>query len=276
VAPNILIKLAKDKNAQFTNINIDRLVHVWPYLTVDSSFREDMMITHRGVDFLKQLVRHPNLRGLRIINDLPAKDFEDDKNFWACNKIGPKLLCSLLLRKSKNPIKVDFIFKNWVPPKKPKFQSKDKFFDVIKKIQGEPKTCTSVIFGEIDLSRNVSTNLFISFNEGKVISNRFYQLNFLKIMSGIVVMHSAHTISLVGLDLYDNEVAEIIDEIKRCDQSSLEHLDLSRNFIGERTVNSLSELLQLKNLSLKTLKLNNTNIHMYFETLYGALKKIIV
>ena len=95
---------------------------------------------------------HPDLREIRIINNLPEKNYKVNENFLACNNNGFELIYSLLSRKSVNPLKVDFMFKNWIPPENLKFQLKGKSLDLIKKIQKRASQCDSVIFGEIDLS----------------------------------------------------------------------------------------------------------------------------
>ncbi len=97
--PNLLATLAKDSNAQFTQADIDELVHNWPYLTFDSSLKENTIFTNRGLKALKKIVCHPGLKEIRIINNLPENNSQDIKNFQACIINGLELLCSLLSRK---------------------------------------------------------------------------------------------------------------------------------------------------------------------------------
>ena len=59
---------------------------------------------------------HPDLKEIRIINNLPEDVFEWEVAYQACNKNGLELIESLLSRGSSSPIKVDFEFKNWMPP----------------------------------------------------------------------------------------------------------------------------------------------------------------
>ena len=70
-------------------------------------------------------------------------------------------------------------------------------------------------------------------------------------MCNIALTHSAHTISIAGLQLSDNELGLILDEIQLCDKSSLEYLQLAENDIYESAVESLSALLQSKNTCLR-------------------------
>jgi Ran GTPase-activating protein (RanGAP) involved in mRNA processing and transport len=57
--------------------------------------------------------------------------------------------------------------------------------------------------------------------------------------------------------LHDNEVAVILDEIKKLDKSSLKHLNLGGNLINTATAKSLSELIQSKNTFLEAINLGN-------------------
>ncbi len=274
VIPNLLATLANDKKAKFTDADIDELVLNWPYLTFDSSLKENTIFTNRGLEELKKIVSHSDLKGIRIINNLPAKISESNENFLACNFNGLELLYSLLSRKSSNSLKVDFIFKNWMPPEQSIFQVNEKSLDLIKKIQSRYDNCSSVTFGEIDLSREFHMSLIrFSRDIGSISSpNREYQFQFVKMMCNIGLMHSMHTISLKDLYLLGDELILILDEILQCGKSSLQHLDLSGNRLGKATAERLGALLQSENTCLKTLKLNDTNM---FEDEFDILDEIL-
>jgi hypothetical protein len=273
VIPNLLATLANDKKAKFTQADVDELVHNWPYLTFDSSLKENTIFTNRGLEALKKIVCHPDLKEIRIINNLPKRNYKVNENFLACNNNGFELIYSLLSRKSASPLKVDFIFKDWMPPQKPKFQLKEKSLDLTKKIQERASLCDSVIFGEIDLSRNIFTSLYLRGYLKEENSNGKYQSNFVKMMSNIAVTRSAHEISLADLQLSDSELGLILDEIMLCDKSTLQHLNLSGNEIDKSAAKSLSALLQSENTRLKTLNLNSNFISDEgFNILAEALK----
>ena len=146
-------------------------------------------------------------------------------------------------------------------------------FLLIKKIQKRASQCNSVIFGEIDLSRNIHISLNLIGYLDEENNNRKYQSNFVKMMSNIAVTRSAHKISLVDLYLAGNEVAMIIDEIKACDKPTLENLDMSGNDHDSNSMKSLCSLLESNNTCLKTLKLNDADIFEVELTIfYKALK----
>ena len=261
--PNLLATLAKDSNAQFTQADIDELVHNWPYLTFDSSLKENTIFTNRGLKALKKIVCHPGLKEIRIINNLPENNSQDIKNFQACIINGLELLCSLLSRKSASSLKVDLIFKNWEPLFYSNYQFKDKALGLIKEIKYRGDSCGSVIFGEMDLSTvNSSYMDFI------------YKTEFIKIMCNIALTHSAHTISLAGFYLSYEDLGSILDEMQLCDNSSLQHLDLSTNRLLVHAVENLAEWLKSDKTRIKNLILNHMQ-HITFhdlDILYDALK----
>lgn len=262
VIPNLLATLANDKKEKFTQSDIDYLVHKYPYLTVDCSYQKNIKFTNRGLEALKKIVSHSELKEIRIISNLAANNQGVNEGFIAYRNNCLELMVSLLSRKSSSPVKVDLIFKNWLPPLNSKNEFEDKSFDTIKKIQNKANTCDNVIFGEINLSYNIwDTPLYLfKFNtkETRLIK---YQFNFIKMMCNIAVTHSAHTICLKGLDLNDAEFSLILNEITKFDKSSVRHLDLSRNFIEKATAQSLITLLQSEKTYLNTLKLKDCDIH---------------
>lgn len=85
-----------------------------------------------------------------------------------------------------------------MPPEQSIFQVNEKSLDLIKKIQSRYDNCSSVTFGEIDLSREFHMSLIrFSRDIGSISSpNREYQFQFVKMMCNIGLMHSMHTISL--------------------------------------------------------------------------------
>jgi len=262
--PNLLATLAKDNNAQFTQANIDELVHNWPYLTFDSSLKENTIFTTRGLKALKKIVCHPELREVRIINNLPENNSEDIKNFQDCINNGLELLYSLLSRKSASSLKVDLIFKNWEPLFHYNFQFKDKVLGLIKEIKNRDDSCGSVIFGEMDLS-TVSNSSYMDFK---------CKTEFVKIMCNIALKHSAHTISLAGFYLSDEDLGSILDEMQLYDNSSLQHLDLSTNRLLGHAVENLAEWLKSDKTRIKNLILNRMNYISFSELdiLADALK----
>jgi hypothetical protein len=273
VIPNLLATLANDKKAKFIQADIDELVHNWPYLTFDSSLKENTVFTNRGLEALKKIVCHPDLREIRIINNLPEETYKNNKNYLICNNNGLELIYSLLSRESTSPLKVDFVYKNWMPQEKSKFQLQDIPLDLIKKIQKRASKCDSVIFGEIDLSRKFIDSLILFGSDMSSTSSRDYQYEFIKMMCNIGLTHSAHTISLKDLFFSGDQLILILDEIQICDKSSLQHLDLSGNRFGKAAAERLGTLLQSENTCLKTLKLNNTNMFIdEFDILAEILK----
>jgi hypothetical protein len=272
VIPNLLAKLASDKKAKFTQTDIDDLVHNFPYLTLDCSHAiNNENFTNQGLQVLKKIVRHPSLKEIRIISNLPEKISEGNENFIGRNNKGLELIYSLLSRKGASPLKVDLTFNNCQLPLDSEFKINENSFELIKKIQNRADKCESAIFGRVDLSRskNINLNLFGS----NPIHNGEYQFQYLKMMCNIALTHSAHTISLASLKLSDSELGLILDEIQLCDKSSLKNLDLSRNDIKECAANSLSILLQLEKTNLKTLILNCIYISdEAFDILAVALK----
>jgi len=79
-------------------------------------------------------------------------------------------------------------------------------------------------------------------------------------MCNIALTHFAHTIILNGFRLSDGQLGLILDEIQLCDKSTLQHLDLSENYINESAAESLSALLQSEKTCLETLRLNDRDI----------------
>jgi hypothetical protein len=272
VIPDLLATLANDKKAKFTETDIDRLVHDWPYLTFDCSYEVNKEnFTNQGLQVLKKIVRHPSLKEIRIISNLPEKISEGNENFIGSNNKGLELIYSLLSRKGARPLKVDLTFNNCQLPLDSEFKINENSFELIKKIQNRADKCESAIFGRVDLSR--SKNINLNFFGSNPIHNGEYQFQYLKMMCNITLTHSAHTISLASLKLSDSELGLILDEIQLCDKSSLKNLDLSRNDIKECAANSLSMLLQLEKTNLKTLILNCIYISdEAFDILAVALK----
>jgi hypothetical protein len=256
--PNLLATLENDKKSQFTQADLDLLVHNNPYLTFDCSYvisKENF--TNQGLQVLKKIVCHPDLRGVRIISNPRAQISERNDKYVAYNNIGLELLYSLLSRESATPLKVDFILNNCEPPIDTKFRINENSFELIKKIQNRADRCESVIFGKMDLSRSkfMLYEDFDVFGDSS-INNRDYQFKYIKMMCNIALTHSAHTISLVDLMLLDSELVLIFDEIMLCDKSSLQHLDLGRNEIDASAAESLGVLLQSESASLKILNLD--------------------
>ena len=262
--PNLLSSLANDINAEFTQSDIDHLVHNYPYLTCDSSYEKNRKhFTEKGIKALKQIVRHPDLKGLRIINNLPEDVLEWEDAYQACNKNGLELIESLLSRENSNPIKVDFEFKNWMPPLDSEYKIKEEIFDRILEIQKKGKWYSGVTFGEINLSRSHRIGECYHFERINSISSQSieYQFMFVTMMCNIGITHSAHTISIAGLKISQYHLDFIIDVIRKCDKQNLKHLDLSRNNIVRAPAKALKRLLESENICLKTLKLNDSNMN---------------
>jgi len=262
VIPNLLTTLANDKKAQFTQEDVDELVHNWLYLTLDSSLRKNTVFTNRGLEALKKIVCHPDLKEVRIINNLPAKKCKYIKNYQTCINNGLELIYSLLSRKESNPLKVYFETNNWLHPFDSYYPINETSFDLIKKIQDSPDNCSGLTFTAIWLSQNdhVRTANFFPEDDPIKIQNKDYQFECVKMMCNIALKHSASTIDLAKLKLSDSELGLMLDEILLCDKSSLHYLDLSGNTIGESAVESLSALLQSKNTCLNFLLLCDVKI----------------
>ena len=274
VIPKSLTKLVNDKKEKVIHADIDSLVHDWPYMTLDCSYKK-YTFTNKAVDALKQIVHHPELKKIRIVNNLPEKISEWNETTIVCNRNGPELIYELLSRKKIDPVEIDFTYNNWVPSLYSKAKINDKSLDLIKKIQDRADKCDSVSFGEIILSRNYSSSssLFGSHQDSRSFRNRKYQFKFVKVMCNIALSHSVHTISLAGLNFSDEEIGLIINEIRECDKASLLHLNLSENHINEHGVKSISAWLQSDMTCIKTLNLNNTNMHNNeLSIIYEALK----
>jgi hypothetical protein len=209
---------------------------------------------------MEKFLHHPDLRGVRIINKLPEFSFMGDDLYRASNDSGLELIYSLLSRKNFNPLKVDFIFNNWMPPFDSSYQINEKPFDLIKKIQDSADNCSGLKFGEVNLNRTpkIVRCHFIRGDHPISIQAKDYQFKFVKMICNIALTHFAHTIYLEGLRLSAVELGLILDEIRLCDKTSLHHLDLGRNDIDESAAKSLSALLQSESTNLKTLKLNQS------------------
>ena len=285
VIPNLLATLAGDDKAEFTQADVDSLVHEWPYLTVDCSYKENLF-SARGLKAVNDILFHPGLQGARIINNLPANDADWNQDHHVCNYYGLELIHTLLSKKSSSPVKVDFFFNNWMPPLQYKDQLKDKSInnfqlneksiDRIKEIQDRSDGCESVIFGEINLTRSQEAYAFAMLfgrDQCTLIQDE-YRFNFAKMMCKIALQHSAHTISFAGFVLGDSEVGLILDEIQKFDDKNLQHLDLSGNHIGCTAANKLSVWLQSEDIFLKTLKLDGLACKSEeFAILEKAIKK---
>jgi hypothetical protein len=135
VIPNLLAKLAKDIKAQFTQADLDGLIHNYPYLTFDSSLQKNTIFTKRELEALRKILHHPDLQGVRIINNHPKLDLGYGKNHEAYINRGLELMNTLLTRENSSPIKVDFICNNWMPPFDYGFQINEKSLDLIKKFK---------------------------------------------------------------------------------------------------------------------------------------------
>jgi hypothetical protein len=228
VIPNLLSTLANDINAEFSQEDIDRLVGNYPYLTFDSSYEKNKKnFTTKGNETLKQIVSHSGLKGLRIINNLPEIVLEWQDAYQACNSNGLALIDSLLSRKSSNPIHVDFELKNWMPPLDCDYEIKNEIFDLVKEIQKNSDSCSDVTFGEINLSRTHRIGECYLFQRDDPMSLQCidYQFKFATMMCNIALTHSAHKISLSGLKILEFQLEYIIDEIKKCDNQTLKHLE---------------------------------------------------
>lgn len=270
--PNLLATLANDKKAKFSQYDINDFVHNWPYLTFDSSCEKNRKFSENGVQALKNIVSHPRLQEIRIINTVMDRFMYYTDIFQAPNNNGPELLYSLLSRESSSSLKVDFNFKNWLPPLNANFEFNKKSLDTINEIQSIAQRCHNVSFGKLNLSRQPKSKGFCDLGS-TIEHNREYQLQFLKMMCNIGLLHFAQSISLVGLYLYDEELVLILNEIQKYDKQSLLHLDLSANYVGEFAAKKLSAWLQTENISLKTLKLNSMNLcDNHLSILEQALK----
>ncbi len=264
--PDLLARLAENKKAKFTEADINDFVYHWPYLTFDCSYQEeknkkgdleDIKFTKRGLKLMNKIVCHPNLRELRVISK-QTEECDMSESIRVRNNNGLVLIYSLLSRESPDPLMVDFIFNNWVPPFTSKFRDKNGFLDLIKKTQDRADSCNSIRFGEIDLSRGVDANFFADIRklDHKTPQQKKFRFNFVKMICNIALSHFAHTISLRGLFFSDERLALLLNEIQLCDKSSLQHLDLRGNYIKEDAFQSLIELLKSENICLKTIKLS--------------------
>ncbi len=276
VIPNLLSTLANDINAEFSQEDIDRLVGNYPYLTFDSSYEKNKKnFTIKGNEALKQIVSLSGLKGLRVVNILPVKILDWNEDYQAFNNKGLELIHSLFSRGSSDQIKIDLMLNNWVPPFNSIGNLNDKSFELLKEIKDGADRCDSITLGEINLSRIVIDRKGFYFikNYLSSITSRDYQFKFVKIMCNIALTHSAHTISLAGLQLSDQELGLIINEIQVCDKSSLQHLDLSGNNLYKGALKILSKWLQSDNTCIKTLNLDNTNLtEDKIDLLWEALK----
>ena len=249
VIPNLLAELAKGKKAEFTQADVDELVHNWPYLTLDCSFRKKTIFTNRGLQALKKIVCHPDLKGVRIINNLPDKISDDFNNFQTCINNGLELIYSMLSRNKSNPLEVNFETNNLLYPYDYSHQINKTSFDLIKKIHDSPDNCSALTFGHLWLRQydHFFKPFFGAGHNRRSMRNNDYQFNCVKMMCNIALTHSVRSISLANLKLSDSELGLILDEIQLYDKSSLQDLDLSGNHIDESVVESLSVLLQSKN-----------------------------
>ena len=273
--PDLLARLAENKKAKFTEADINDFVYHWPYLTFDCSLQKNTTFTNRGLELLKKIVSHPGLKAIRIINNLPKECINPSKDFRVCNNNGLEIIYALLSRKNTEPLKVDFIFNNWVPPLNSRGQLKDKSLDLKNKIQARENNCESFGFGELDLSRSTTAYYAKAIYSRDLISPQQweYRLNFSKMMCNIALFYSAHTISLKGLSFFDKQLALILNEIQQSDKSTLQHLDLRGNSIENYAIKSLSKWLQSDTVCIKTLNLKSTRmLEDKIDILYGALK----
>ena len=277
--PDLLAKPANDEKVKFTQADVDELVHNWPYLTFDSSLKENTFFSVSGIEVLKKIVRHSGLKEIRIISKMCSNDYGKnwDDNHNKFNYIGLQLLASVLSRNSSNSLKIDFNLHGWIPPVNFFFQMD---YEVIKKIQEIAEGCDSVSFGNLDLSRFEldSNKLFDPTYRLSIgtypLRNEFrdYQFKFVKMMCNIALTHSAHTISLCDLGLLDKELALIINEIQQSDKSTLQHLDLDGHRLEKAAVESLSKWLQSDTTCIKTLDLGFEIPEDQLDVLTIALK----
>ena len=259
--PDLLALFLNDKKENTTQADVDSLVCEWPYLTIDCSYNKSQY-SDRGLEALKKIVAHPELKRLRIINTMPDKIGGLGFEYHKQNDKNLNLIYSMLSREDNDSLKVDVNFRNWLPPQVPLITVIDRSFEPIKKIQSIASNCDNLIFGELNLSRNIEISLYLfHLNQMPWAKQQIkYQNQFVKMMCNVAVSHYAHTISLAGLKFDDEDLAMIINEIKDCNKSNLQHLDLSGNDIDESAAESLSALLQSENTCLKTLLVNNRDI----------------
>ena len=273
--PNLLDEFAKGKKAEFTQADVDELVHNYPYLTLDCSYKKKSKLPTIGLEGIKIFLHHPDLQGIRIINKVPKYDFGINTMHRACNDNGLELIYSLLNRKKSNPLKFDFIFNNWMPPFDSNYQINENSFEFIKKIQDSAENCSGVTFGELNLKRspNIGRCYLFGKNDPSSIQAKDYQFKFVKIMCNIALTYSAHSISLEGLQLSDQELGLIINEIQLFDKPTLQYLDLSGNHIDEVAFTNLIIWLQSGKTGIKTLIINSRNLtHYELDLLHGVLK----
>jgi hypothetical protein len=276
--PDFLAMLVKDINTQFTQEDVDGIVHNWTYLTFDCSLQNNTLFTNNGIEVLKKIVLHPNLKGLRVIHTLPDKIIDWNEDYQAFNNNGLDIIYTLFSRGNSDQLNIDLIFNNWLPP----FNSTDhlnhKSFKSLEEIKDSADRCSSIVLGEINLSRFVNTlgNVKIKKSLEEHLgstSSKEFQFKFVKIMCNIALTHLAHSISLEGLNLSDRELGLIINEIQFYDQLSLQHLNLSGNQIGEVAFTNLITWLQSDKTRIKTLIINSRDLtHYELDLLHGELK----
>ena len=280
--PDLLVELANDKKAKFTQADIDDLVHNWPYLTFDSSHTYEPslskypLFTNRGIEALKKIVCHPKLQEVRIDNSFWVDVEYQNKEIRASNNNCMELLYELLSRKSSVPLKVDIDFFNWAPPYNSNFQINEKSFNLLGKIVDKANKCKNLTFGMVNIDRinELSLPYIGEFQNLFRSPDREYQHRFVLMMCAITLSHSAEEISINGVGLSDGEMEYVVAKIHQFDKSTLQYLDLSGNYISEATFPALARYIQSKETCLNTLKLNKTfrwdrNIKVFLK----ALKK---
>ena len=87
------------------------------------------------LEILEEIMLHPDLKGLRIINNIPDKIDGMGHEYFKQNDKNLNLIYSLLLRESKDSLKIDINFKNWVTPIAPVITIFDEYFEPIKKFK---------------------------------------------------------------------------------------------------------------------------------------------
>ena len=179
VIPNLLAELAKGKKAEFTQADVDELIHDWPYLTLDCSFRKKTIFTNRGLQALKKIVCHPDLKGVSIINNLPDKKSDDFNNFQTCINNGLELIYLMLSRNKSNPLEVDFKTNNLLYPYDYSHQINETSFDLIKKIHDSPDNCSAMTFGRLWLRQydHFFKPFFGAGHDRRSMRNNDYQFN---------------------------------------------------------------------------------------------------
>ena len=278
VMPDLLAKLANDKNAEFTQADVDEIIQNWPYLTFDYSLQKNVMFTNIEIEVLKKIVFHPSLKRLRVIHTLPDKIKDWNEDYQTFNNNGLDIIHTLFSRSSSDHLNIDLIFNNWLPP----FSSTDhlnhKSLELLEEIKDSADRCSSIVLGAINLSRfvnacgNVAIEKILEEHLGSTPSKEF-QFKFVKIMCNIALTHFAHSISLEGLNLSDQELGLIINEIQLFDKPTLQNLDLSGNQMDEGAFNILITWLQSGKTCIKTLIKNSRDLTDYeLNLLHGVLK----